>query len=150
NCGGDTYPLPSRMDRGNYVIDAPGPTKDTTSNIFSMLIFNGTIKPDLLISPVETNPYISAYTSYEFDRPRGAAQPQRATWDPNLSAALDGSKSGNVSYANLQPAGERASRWSNSFAASECVLTNRGPQVVATTAGTDGSVIPSLALPTSN
>src|SRR5207247_2089729 len=37
----DDYPLPSRVDKANYTLTLEGRAKDTTSNIYSMLVFNG-------------------------------------------------------------------------------------------------------------
>jgi hypothetical protein len=148
--GPDSYHLPSYYDKANYTLDMPAREKDTTSNIFSMMVSNGTIKPELLVSPLETNRHVVPCTKYEFDKPSGTARPELAIWDPKLSARLDGSQPGNVSYAHLQPAGERKTRWSNTFAANEAVLSNRGPQIASTTPNPDGSVTPTLALPTSN
>jgi hypothetical protein len=49
-------------------------------------------------------------------------------WDPQLSAVLDGSAPGHISYSNIQPVGERLKRWSNTFVADEPVIGTRGPR----------------------
>ena len=47
----DDYPLPSRIDRQNYVIAAPPvgseSKKDITRHIFSMMIFNGSLSTEI-------------------------------------------------------------------------------------------------------
>lgn len=148
--GADDYPIPSRIDRANYVIEGDAKAKDTTANIYSLLIFNGSIKSEQLVSPVETNHHISACQNYEWDHPSGAAHPDQATWDPKFSTVLDGSKPGHASYSHSQLFGGRKRKWTNSFSASEIVLSNRGPEVASVASNADSSVTPTLALPTSN
>jgi hypothetical protein len=146
----DEYPLPSRLDRANYVSTLPANEKNTTANIYSILVFNGTIKPEILISSTETNRHLAVYARYQYDQPSRAAVPSQATWDPKLSAVLDGTVPGNVSYAHLQPAGERKKRWGNTFNSSEVVVSNRGPQIASVVANLDSSVSPTFVLPSSN
>ena len=148
--GPDSFTLPSYFDKANNTLALPARQKDTTANIYSMMVFNGTLAPEVLVSPVETNPRIRPCFEYQYDKVAGAAHPEQATWDPKLSAALDGSSTGNVSYAHLQPAGERKRRWSNTFSSQEVVISNRGPQVASVSANPDLSVTPTLALPNSN
>jgi type II secretory pathway pseudopilin PulG len=147
---GDDYPLPSRVDRANYVLNIEAKAKDTTSNIYSMLIFNGSIEPELLVSPVEVNRNIGVCRNYEFDHPSGAAQPIQATWDPKLSAVLDGTRPGHISYAHMQVFEGRRAKWTNSFNAAEALLANRGPEITAATLNPDSSVTPTLANLTNN
>ena len=147
--GGDDYPIPSRLDRANYVIDAEAATKDTTANMFSFMVFGGTIKPEHLISPCEINKNIVPRVNYEYDHPSGAANPIQAMWDPKLSAALDGSQPGNISYAHMQLFQGRRAKWTASFSASEAVLANRGPEISSLTRA-GSAVTPTLANPASN
>jgi len=134
----DEYPLPSRVDRANYVINtaaASSSQKDITRHIWSMLIFNGSIPTELLINPAEASGVVKVYDSYEFDQPSGAATPLQAMWDPKfrgtpMDAAIGSSLAndpGNNSYGHTPPFGKRKSRWTNTFSASEVVLGNRGP-----------------------
>jgi type II secretory pathway pseudopilin PulG len=148
--GSDDYPIPSRIDRANYVIDGDAKAKDTSANIYSVLIFNGSIKIEQLVSPVETNRHISACQNYEWDHPSGAAHPDQAIWDPKFSVMLDGSRPGHASYAHSQPFGGRRPKWTNTFSASEVVLSNCGPEVASVASNADSSVTPSFALSTSN
>jgi hypothetical protein len=148
--GNDEYVVPSRIDRANYTLDLPAAAKDTTSNIYSPLVFFGSIKVEVLVSPAETNPSIRPYRDYQYDAPSGAARPDQATWDPKLSAVLDGSVPGHVSYAHMQVFGGRKPKWSNSFSASEAVLSNRAPEISSVTRTPDSSVTPTLANPASN
>lgn len=149
-CGSDEYPLPSRSDRADYVIACEAPAKNTTANIYSLIVFNGTVKPEHLISPSEVNRNIAPMMNYQYDAPSGTAIPGSAMWDPKLSAELDGSRPGNVSYAHMQYLEGRRSKWSNSFSASEAVLSNRAPEISSVTRTPDSSVTPTLANPASN
>src|SRR5215831_18923604 len=47
----DSYPLPSRLDKGDTTVAAQGREKDTTANIISILIYNGFVGPELCVSP---------------------------------------------------------------------------------------------------
>ena len=115
----DRYPLPSRVDlRGNTVAqnwqdsDAPNPLAvnpltqqeevsrqlapavDTTQNIFSILVWDGTLTTEIYISPSEPNTTsFRSFDNYEFSEPRAAdnyqedgEQAQQALWDPAFRA----------------------------------------------------------------
>jgi prepilin-type N-terminal cleavage/methylation domain-containing protein len=143
----DEYPMPSRVDRANYVIADPGATntqrKDLTRHIFSMLIFNGTVSTEIFLNPAEASGVVRLYDAYEFDQPAGAITPVQATWDPKfrgtpIDQALGTSLAtdpGNNSYGHNTPFGKRKAKWSNSFSASECVVGNRGPVFTLTGTG---------------
>jgi prepilin-type N-terminal cleavage/methylation domain-containing protein len=142
----EEYPLPSREDRGDMTIalpaGVPAVVKDNTGNIFSLLIFNGYIPPELAICPAEVNPRIVKDTQYEYSFPGLAPNPRGAVFDPGFSgfpgeAGVTGippggrrnlGYEGRVSYAHLPPFGERSQLWKSTFASREAVLTNRGPQ----------------------
>jgi prepilin-type N-terminal cleavage/methylation domain-containing protein len=135
---GDDFPLPSRVDRANYVVNQPAANahvKDLTRHIFSMLIFNGTVSTEIFFNPAESSGSVRLNDSYEFDQPQGAATPAQATWDPKFrgtpSDAAIGNQTatdpGHNSYAHTPPFGKRRARWSNTFNASEAVMGNRGP-----------------------
>src|SRR5688572_21427947 len=49
----DLYPLPSKVDAANATVAQAGRAKDTTANIFSLLIFNGFLPAEMLVSPAE-------------------------------------------------------------------------------------------------
>lgn len=124
----DAYPLPSRLDRSDATISAPAATKNTTANIYSLLVYQGMIAPEMLICPAEVNRAIRIKEDYEYENPKAAAVPANALWDPSLSVNFTAGKS-HASYAHLQPAGDRLKRWSNTFNADEAVLTLRGPEI---------------------
>jgi hypothetical protein len=136
--GNDFYPLPSKLDKLGYTTGITGRSLDTTSNIFSLLVYCGALRTEHLVSPLENNSQVRPCRGYEFDRPSTAAQPDMALWDPQLSATLDGSRLGNISYAHLQPGGERLKRWSNTFVSEDPVVGTRGPEIAAEP-GPDGS-----------
>jgi hypothetical protein len=126
----DQYPLPSAVDKENRTVKAEGKAKDTTANIMSLLVYCGSVGTEMLVSPAEKNPAVKAYESYSFDRPKKAAQPKRALWDPTLKASL-GPDEGHISYAHLQPCAGRLEKWTNTFNASEAIIASRGPEIAS-------------------
>ena len=126
----DEYPLPSLIDLKDETVAAQGREKDTTANIFSMLIHSSFITPELCVSPLETNPAIRVHETYAFSEPPAAVNPKKALWDPAFSVDFTGGKTGNLSYAHMLPADERLERtWMNTFDASQAVVGNRGPEI---------------------
>jgi len=135
----DTYPLPSRVDKAHNTIQDPGTNsfKDVTRNIFSILVFDGSIPTEMCIGTTEPNGQFEQYKEYELANPLGAAIPELALWDPKFSAnpsdassalAVAGqNQSGNFSYAHTIPLGKRKALWANTFGATEASLSNRGP-----------------------
>ncbi len=124
----DRYPLPSEIDRQDFTVKAEGKAKDTSANIWSMLVWNGYVPVEMLVSPLEPNKDIIENESYQFDRPDAAASPELALWDPAFDADFtDGH--GEVSYAHMQPAGKRRVYWASTFKATEAVLSSRGPKI---------------------
>lgn len=144
----DNYPLPSSIDRNNKTIEVTGAespqVKNTTGNIFSILIAQGIVEVGVCYSPVEIGLY-EEYVGYEFDAPDGAVQSDsadglsEALWDPNFrgtpydptySDGIAGEPTlgvGGFSYAHTPPFAFRRSQWSNTFDALEPALANRGP-----------------------
>lgn len=126
----DLYPLPSLIDLNDDTVAAQGRAKDTTANIFSILIYNNFISPEICLSPAETNPAIRVHDTYAFSEPPTAVNPKKALWDPALNADFTGGKTGNISYAHMLPANERLEkRWRNTWDATQAVVGNRGPEV---------------------
>ncbi|MEZ6242842.1 MAG: type II secretion system protein [Phycisphaerales bacterium] len=147
---GDSYPLPSRVDRSNNTLEVTGmvstATKDLTRHIFSIIIFDGTIAPEMCVSPSEPNGAYQEYDNYEFDTPSAITDMQRAElalWDPAYVATprdytqgagsfgytekMENNGRGSFSYAHTPPFGKRKALWSNTFVATEASLGNRGP-----------------------
>jgi len=150
----DNYPLPSRVDKNDTTIKVEGEIasareKDTTGNIFSILIAQGIIETELCISAVETGTY-EQFEDYQSDSPiggvgGGTGVQTEAIWDPNFRASpldifwedgVEGAPEelvakydglGNFSYAHLPPFVQRRSQWQNTFQALEVALSNRGP-----------------------
>ena len=126
----DAYPLPSRIDLNNDTVAAEGRAKDTTANIFSLLIYANYFSPELCVSPAEANPAIRVHDTYAFSEPPTAVNPKMAMWDPAFSADFTGGKTGNTSYAHTLPADERLEKtWRNNFDPSQAMVGSRGPQV---------------------
>lgn len=155
---GDDYPLPSRLDRNDKTLELPDGEsaryKDTTGNMFSILVAQGYITTEICVSPLETGVF-EQYTDYENDTPFGAIggsdeeTPSEALWDPNFRATpldwfwSEGTRSsqedapedfltkyegiGNFSYAHTPPFGQRRQTWANTIQALEASVGYRGP-----------------------
>lgn len=139
-------PLPSMVDLADATVNegqaaAPelGARKDISRHIMSLLIFNGYLPPEMLVSPAESNPQIRPFETYAYAAPPAAeGDPAKALWDPAFAATPAdeirfGRKPGDsagFSYAHIPPFGRQKARWSgaaSSFNASMPVLANRGP-----------------------
>lgn len=156
------YPLPSRVDRNDKTINGESlqdpQEKNTTGNIFSILISQGIIETELCVSPTELGDF-EQYEDYQFESPEGAVQPtgganalSQALWDPNFKGTpLDGGYNngepgdsaienyqdlpGGFSYAHTPPFAFRRPLWQNTFAALEASVANRGPAYQLGTGG---------------
>ncbi len=134
----DDYPFPDKLDKNDKTLQPNyngGDSKNTTSNIFSVMVWNSYFPTEILVSPAEVNGDIREYDSYKFSEPDGVVDPKFALWDPNFHATpLDNefnsstnpTGTGNFSYAHNIPFGRRKSKWSNTFTSTEAVLGNRG------------------------
>lgn len=152
----DFYPLPSRVDKNDKTIvlgdGVNTQEKNTTNNIFSILISQGIIETGICYSPIELGNF-EEYELYQYENPVGAVQVQgeglaEALWDPNFKATpadpgydngnpnspppaseLPGweSLAGGFSYAHTPPFAFRRATWENTFDALEPALSNRGP-----------------------
>ncbi len=137
--------------------------KDTTHNMLSLLIFNGNVSPELLVSPAESNSAaVQLMTNYEYSNPQAAQSSANALWDPNFRGtpigsglglasgstmtapgaatggprtAWTGNLAGNQSYAHVIPFGQRQTQWTDSYSATEAVFGNRGPSYAANDVG---------------
>lgn len=141
---GDSYPLPSVVDKANQTVAATTPpeAKDCTKNIYSLLIFNGYIPAEMCVTPAESNGSIKAYEGYNFSQPQSAAVAANALWDPAFRATPTAAPAagagdtgqgvsatttaGGNSYAHNLPMFGRKARWSNTFTATEAAMGNRG------------------------
>lgn len=127
----DHYVLPSTMDTWDSTVDGPLASKDTSAAIFSILIFNGFITPELCVSPAEANRNISVCRTFEYNSPQRGKIPRQAMWDPGFNVDFTGGKTGSLSYGHLQPSQGRRGGWSNTFNAKGAVVGNRGPEIVS-------------------
>lgn len=139
----DDYPLPSAADRGDSTMVAScDREKDNSGNIFSMMIYNEFIRPQIARCPSETNGNIVVDDGYEYREPVRAARPIGAMWDPGFAGApgemgtsgtgggrRGGGMNGHLSYAHVPPFGSRGGRyWKSTYSASEPVISDRGPE----------------------
>jgi hypothetical protein len=145
----DEFPLPSRVDKRNDTVREEGRAKDTTANIFSLMVANGLLTTEMFISPLEKNRNIRNYRNYQYDSPKAAVNPPKAYWDPAMRAGLTPDSRGHISYAHLQPAGDRMKAWGNTLVGDQFVLSTRGPEISAVDQRPNGSVVPRFANPQS-
>ena len=64
---GDDYPLPSRIDKGNFVLTGTVGNevqKDLTRHIFSMMIFNGSLSTEIFMNPAEANGQVASQAEH--------------------------------------------------------------------------------------
>jgi prepilin-type N-terminal cleavage/methylation domain-containing protein len=135
---GDNYPLPSQIDKqGQTVVNGAlgaEQNKDKTRNIFSMLIFNGSVSPEIFYNPAEASGLVKTSDVYDYDQPQGAVTPAQAIWDPKWRGTPNDATVGtstaiesNNSYAHTPPFGNRKPKWSNTFVSTEVIMGDRGP-----------------------
>jgi prepilin-type N-terminal cleavage/methylation domain-containing protein len=146
---GDNYPIPSTVDRGNTTLQS-GAAKDDLGGVLSILIFNGFFSTELTYSPAEQGSYIAIMGNYALSNPLnavGSPNSNQALWDPNYKgssaeqpATGTGAKAfgvattvtGHNSYAMMPFFSARKSKWQNTFASTEAVIGNRGPNYEVT------------------
>jgi prepilin-type N-terminal cleavage/methylation domain-containing protein len=132
------YPLPSRLDTQNNTInnqivpnsETVSGLKDTSQNIFSILIWDSFTDPEVLYSPVEQSSNFSADDNYEYSKPSSITDQIRAKlalWDPAFNSSPSATGNGNLSYFHLPVIGARRSLWRDNFSATQVILGNRGP-----------------------
>jgi hypothetical protein len=143
----DRYPLPSLLDKDGATIAGDAAAKDTTANIFSILLFQGMVAPEMFINPAEANGHMKVADQYEFDNPTHAVTPTKALWDPTFSTDFTNGRTANNSYAHILPSGVRLEKkWMNSFGSTDPVVGNRGPEVKSVTYDATGKAKPNLVL----
>jgi prepilin-type N-terminal cleavage/methylation domain-containing protein len=137
----DVYPRPSEVDRNDATVNASEPeVKDNTGNILSLMIFNGYVPTDLLVSPAEISQLIEVDRGYEDRLPSAALNPSAAVFDPGFAGVpveRTGSAGGTVrrregaigftSYAHSAPFGDREKTWAATNEPGEALIGNRGP-----------------------
>ncbi|MCW5755481.1 MAG: hypothetical protein KIT24_12310 [Phycisphaeraceae bacterium] len=145
----DMYPMPSRIDVADDTVAEKETAKNTTAAIYSLLIFNGLLTAQEVVSPLENNPNIKPMTTFQANAPKAAVNPEKALWDPAFSIDFRGDKIGHASYAHQQPSQERSKRWRASYDSLNVVLSSRGPEVRQVDANADGNYDVVLADPNS-
>ncbi len=133
------YPLPSLIDIANVTVPAQGTGKDISANIYSLLIWNGIVTTELLVSAVEQG-NVALYSGYELSQPRAAVSPKQAMWDPAFRADFTGSQPGGVSYSHMLPGGTHLPAWGSTFNRRQALISNRGPRVSGVTYDAAGAI----------
>lgn len=95
----------------------------TTANLYSAMITQNYLSPNILISTFERNPAVVQDKDYDYN----AYDPANDVyWDPNFVADLE--TGSNVSYAHVPLVGDRlVLQWRNTSGANVAVVGNRGP-----------------------
>ena len=137
----EAYPRPSEVDRNDATVRADEPElKDNTGNILSLMVYNGIVPTELLVSPAEVSQLIQIDLGYEDAMPKAAVRPSAALWDPGFAgvpAERTGSAGGSVrrlegrfgftSYAHSAPFGDREKTWAATNEPGQAIFANRGP-----------------------
>lgn len=134
----DEYPRPSKQDKQGFTVADASPAnqfqKDLSRHAFSLLLFNGFIPTDILVTPAEANANVQKWENYELDDPEGAIQKDKALWDPKFKATPVDLQigptqitTGGMSYAHGPLHGTRSVKWQNTFTATDPIIGNRGP-----------------------
>jgi len=136
---GGRFAFPSDVDVNNTTVDEAGRTKDTTANIYSLLIYNGLLTPEMLTSPVERG-NVEKDDDYELASPSTAVKPASALWDPAFRADFTGRLPGNASYAHAVPHPLDGGPWQGAFSETRPVFSNRGPYINGVTYKANGDI----------
>jgi prepilin-type N-terminal cleavage/methylation domain-containing protein len=112
-------------------------TKNNSANLYSSMIAANVVTPEILFSPVETNPIVRQMANYNF-RSFDPAGTTPTFWDPafltNIHQVAGASAAAvcHTSYAHLALIGDRKKLyWTNKAGATRPVLGNRGPHAGA-------------------
>lgn len=135
----DRFALPSAIDVSDATVPEPARAKDTSANIYSILLYNGLVTTELLVSPAELG-NVEKYEGYELVAPRAAASPASALWDPAFRADFTGDQPGGVSYAHQIPHPLDTKRWGTAWDAGYASISNRGPLVTGVSYQRGGAV----------
>jgi len=137
----EVYPRPSLIDRADATVQADEPEfKDNTGNILSLMVFNGLVPTEMLVSPAEVSELIQEDLAYQSAQPSAALRPEQAVFDPGFTGVpfeSTGSAGGNVrredgrigrtSYAHSAPFGDREDIWTATADPNQAIVGNRGP-----------------------
>jgi type II secretory pathway pseudopilin PulG len=151
------FPVPSALDLKITTTAEIGAAKDHSANMWSILIYNGFVPAELLVSPLEKNRNIKPFTRYAMTAPAAAVDPANALWDPAFSADFT-KGNGGVSYANLPHTPARRAYWKRGTLFSSMsqvdeivpLIADRGPKVTGVAPGGNGGMGVTLENPRSN
>ncbi|MCC6320663.1 MAG: prepilin-type N-terminal cleavage/methylation domain-containing protein [Phycisphaerales bacterium] len=145
------YPLPGSIYKpvgSSNIPPQQGEHLNTSGNLLSLLIFNGSLPVEICISPVESNTdRVVRKTNYQFTPP--TALPD-ALWDPTFrgtptdeartfgTVSTTATDPGNNSYAPLVVVGKRRRLWQDTTTFVTPVIGNRGPTYQETSAPASG------------
>ncbi|MEO1009533.1 MAG: type II secretion system protein [Planctomycetota bacterium] len=137
----EVYPRPSLIDKRDATVVADEPEfKDNTGNILSLMLFQGLVEPDLLVSPAETSLQIEVDRGYENRLPQSAVNPTLAVFDPGFTGVpverggsaggdvrREEGRIGNTSYGHSPVFDDREDLWTANAEPNQAIVSNRGP-----------------------
>ena len=152
----DRYPIPSELDKAHATLMSDS-AKDDLGSVLSILIYAGYFSPEICVSPREHSGLIRIDENYRLSdvpsaTPNANGSASQAMWDPAFRGSSaeqvesNGKKAvgtlaerenvtSNNSYAMMPFFGARKEKWTNTFQATEAVLSNRGPSYEAVGSG---------------
>jgi type II secretory pathway pseudopilin PulG len=144
----DVYPVPSEMDAANTTLSA-GSAKDDLGNVLSVLIYDGYVVPELMVSPAEQSTLIDVQSTYALSDPpaavnTGSGAGKHARWDPAFrgspaeqvvqggtkplgALAPEANVTAHTSYAMMPFFAARREAWGLNWRLDQAVIGNRGP-----------------------
>lgn len=127
------YPVPSKIDVDNTTVPDLGAAKDTTSNIFALLLWNQHLPSALIERAPRNAPWFEPYENT--GAAVGAVHPSRALWDPSFSADFSGGNKANIGIAHApirDMSGHVHPLWRGLRNSSSPVLSERGAEITGT------------------
>ncbi|MCZ6836114.1 MAG: hypothetical protein O7G85_10105, partial [Planctomycetota bacterium] len=113
--GGETFAPDVFVDQNHL---------DTTANLFSIMIMQNYISPELCVGPTEPSGSVFVHDDYNWDVYDPVAN---VHWDDQFSADLDSTS--HVSYAHMPLFGENVNRhWRDTMSDTFPIVGNRGPK----------------------
>lgn len=148
----DRYPLPSDVDLLNTTVPELGAEKNTTANIMALLVHQGLINPDFLVSPAEASSLVRSFSEMQQSLPWEVAPPAEMMWDPRFRADFSAGGCSHVSYAHIRPivpqSTSHANGWWRHGDKDAPVVGNRGPEVASIDYSRRGHPTPRFTLGT--
>lgn len=143
------FPVPSKVDLANTTVPELGAAKDTTSNIFALLLWNQYLSDAMIERATRNAPWFEPYKST--GAAIGAVDPANALWDPFFNADFSGGKKANIGIAHAplrDTSGSIHALWRGSkMTAASPILSERGAEITGTRSAPGSPDLPIYANP---